>query len=466
MTGYVLSKASADWLREQRDQGASAPAPATRPPRTGAALVRYTGDTVSAGTRPGEVVWIDPATGTITAGPGVRVRAPDGVMHARLNGYAPSGEAEYVVDHGGGGITAVVPLALIVTTLPTDCDELDATVRQCFGPYYFARLVTYDPTCGAWADGGCVYLLSEGGQGLVLNEPYPARLLGDPPAEVAGASVPVDFPCEYPEGTQLYGTHSRVGRMVEVLGEELGVCEDEEADGFMYVYPARSGVWRDCEAWTTVEDAAFLISRCPLTPGRYPGTFERMAGGDEFGESDPRECTPVYSTRREKNQAIDMRCEGGNLNQYGPDPLDPCGDELVFIKTVACCDPTGCSGGGGGGSGGTATCCGRTLNATLRVTVYGEGVFNITWNAGTSRWEGSAALPCGESLYVRQGTDCIVEYSCDGVSYAPAAAAIGSPVCTPTYTSVRWTINMDNTSSPPNCITGKCGNPLDLVVQE
>jgi hypothetical protein len=105
------------------------------------------------------------------------------------------------------------------------------------------------------------------------------------------------------------------------------------------------------------------------------------------------------------------------------------------------------------------------LNATLRVTVSGEGVFNIGWD-GSTYWQGSALLSCGETLYLRMGTDCLVDFSCTGAvgEWAPAAAAIGSPTCSPTFISVQWTIDMDDTGTP-NCITGKCGS-LTLFIQE
>jgi hypothetical protein len=372
---------------------------------------------------------------------------------------------------GAAGRTMIVPLAFATATLPTGCDDVDAGTApfdrtdQCWGPYYFALIVTWDATCGAWAAGDCVFLLSVTGQRLVLGQRYPGWLVGDPPASVKGAGVPLGFPCSDMTAARLYGTYSRESRTIYV-GSPYTKCPTPGTGGYVQFYEATAQVWQDCSGWTTVETGYVAdVNGCPLTPGvRVDGQFERMLLGSEVGGA-ARSCVPFYTVKREKNQQIDLRCEGGNLNLYAPSALDPCGDTLVFSKTVGCCDPT--CGGGGGGGGGSASCCSRTLNSTLRVSVAGEGVFNITWD-GSAYWKGSALLSCGETLWIRMAASgCGVEFSCVGTAgtWSPAAGAIGSPTCTPKFISVRWTINMDDTGTP-GCITGKCGSSIDLYIQE
>ncbi len=363
---------------------------------------------------------------------------------------------------GAGGGTWAVPIALISAALPTGCDGLGRTTDQCWGPYYFALLVAWDAACGAWVTGGCVFLLSVSGQKLVLGKRYPSGVLGDPPANIKGAPVPLDFPCSNMTAAPLYGTASRETRTIYV-GNPYAKCLTPGTLGYLQFYEATEEVWGDCNTRTVIGTGYVAdVNGCSLTPGtRVDGQFERMLLGSEVG-GNARECVPLYTVKREKNQQVDLRCEGNNLNLYAPSALDPCGDTLVYSKTVACCDPN-CSGGGGGGSGGTATCCGRKLASTLPVSVAGNGVFNITWD-GSTYWQGSALLACGETLELRMGLDCLVDYRCPGGTWVPAAAAIGSPTCSPKFISVRWTVNMDDTGTP-GCVSGKCGS-LDLYIQE
>ena len=253
-------------------------------------------------------------------------------------------------------LTQVVPLALIAAVVPTGCDDADAgaepydRVDQCWGPYYYAVIVTWDAACGAWtwADGNCVFLLSVTGQKLVLGQRYPGWLIGDPPDDIKGAGVPIDFPCESMTAAPLYAAYSRESRTVYV-GNPYPKCPTPGTLGYVQLYEATELVWGDCDGWVTVGTGYVCdVNGCELTPGRtVDGQFERMLAGDEVGGA-ARECVPLYTYERPKNQQIDLRCEGGSLNLYAPDQLDPCGDDLVFVKTVACCDAS-CGGGGGGG---------------------------------------------------------------------------------------------------------------------
>lgn len=370
-------------------------------------------------------------------------------------------------------LTEIVPIALIEAVTPTGCGDADAGTApndrcdQCWGPYYFALTVTWDSACGAWTwvTGDCVFLLSVTGQKLVLGQRYPSWLIGDPPNEIKGAGVPLDFPCSDMTAAQLYGTYSRESRTIYV-GSAYTKCPTAGTGGYVQFYEATEQVWDDCSGWITIGTGYVAdVNGCALTPGRrIDGQFERMLTGDEVGGSF-RSCVPLYTYERPKNQQVDLRCESGDLNLYVPDSLDPCGDTLVLDGTVACCD-LDCA-GGGGGSGGTADCCSRTLSTTLKVAVGGEGVFNIYWD-GSTYWQGSALLACGEVLYIRMAASgCGVDFSCVGTAgtWSPASAAVGSPTCTPKFISVRWTINMDDTGTP-GCLSGKCGASIDLYVME
>jgi hypothetical protein len=113
------------------------------------------------------------------------------------------------------------------------------------------------------------------------------------------------------------------------------------------------------------------------------------------------------------------------------------------------------SGSGGTPQGGTATCCSRTLNATLTLSLSGaHGSTTLTWN-GTV-WAGSKALAggCG-TLYVTFTTGCGLTYSCNNTDFWPASATPGSEVCT-AGGFVSKTFSIDLGEANAGCATG-CG---------
>lgn len=131
--------------------------------------------------------------------------------------------------------------------------------------------------------------------------------------------------------------------------------------------------------------------------------------------------------------------------------------------TQAACEAV-CIGGGGGGSGGTAVCCGRDLAATLYASLSGgEGSMTLTWDAGNSRWAGSKALSCGETLYLRFSTCGVMTFSCNGTLFAPCARDFTPIACGPPYSDGVFTCNMDDAGA--GCVAGSCGSITATVTE-
>lgn len=373
-----------------------------------------------------------------------------------------------------GGLVMLLPIKRIEVPPPSSgCSGLSECVDQKWGPYYWCRPVTrVSGACGAWACGPCAFLEVVDGLPIPLGVPIPGWQIGSPPEDILGAALEVGFECsaEELETAPLYGVYAGDRSYIAVPGDAVGWCSDPGSEAYFQVYECTLyEKWEDCHTLPPIGNGFMAdVNGCTTRPGeRQVVHFSRMFRGDEFGMGGhPRLFTPLFVYKRERNQQIELRCEGGNANVYGPAAMDPCGDVLVYQYTPFCCDPN-CAGGGGGGSGGNATCCSRTLASILRVSVAGEGVFNIRWD-GSTYWQGSAILSCGEELFIRMAASgCGVDFSCVGTAgtWVPAAAAAGSPSCTPKFISVRWTVDMDDTGTP-GCVTGKCGASLDLYIQE
>ena len=141
---------------------------------------------------------------------------------------------------------------------------------------------------------------------------------------------------------------------------------------------------------------------------------------------------------------------------------DKCDSSLVICSgphaTEAAC-LAACS---GAGAGGALSCCSREGNATMTATLSGgEGTMTLTWD-GSSYWQGSKALTCGETLHLRYSTACQLAYSCNGSSYQ-AASGGSAPVCGPPLSHGVFTCDMNN--GLVGCVAGSCGS-ITVTVTE
>jgi hypothetical protein len=139
----------------------------------------------------------------------------------------------------------------------------------------------------------------------------------------------------------------------------------------------------------------------------------------------------------------------------GSEPADwYAGPFTSYDDAVAACDAD--SGGPGEPGGGTASCCSRQLNTRLIASLSGgNGSMTLTWDG--TYWSGQKTLSCGETLYLRYSTTCVVTFSCNGTNYQPATVPPGSVSCGPPFVdSQTWTCNMDDAGA--GCVAGSCGS--------
>ena len=102
-------------------------------------------------------------------------------------------------------------------------------------------------------------------------------------------------------------------------------------------------------------------------------------------------------------------------------------------------------------------CCTGESAATLTATISGgHGTMTLTWD-GSAYWTGSKALGCGETLYLRYlASACAPDYSCDGATWLPCSASIGSATCAPFADPRTYTCDMNDTLG--GCVAGSCGS--------
>lgn len=113
--------------------------------------------------------------------------------------------------------------------------------------------------------------------------------------------------------------------------------------------------------------------------------------------------------------------------------------------------------------GGVVSCCGRALNATVFATAAAwTGTLVMTWDG--TYWKGSKALPCGETLWLRMGTACALEFSCNGSGWNACTNLGGVTTCNPLFSSTGWTANMDNFGA--GCVVGLCGTITGITIGE
>lgn len=173
----------------------------------------------------------------------------------------------------------------------------------------------------------------------------------------------------------------------------------------------------------------------------------------------------------------EVPCVNGVLQVWKQDVYaDGSTSAPYYAYAAGCCDcgntgsgsgsGSGGSGGSGGGGGGTAscatgTCSGRTLNSVLYATLTTYGTIPLTWTG--TYWQGSSALSCGETLYLRYSTACLLEFSCNGISWASGSTVGVSYSCTGNVflATGNWAINMDN--FVVGCTPGGCPSTVNVV---
>jgi len=120
--------------------------------------------------------------------------------------------------------------------------------------------------------------------------------------------------------------------------------------------------------------------------------------------------------------------------------------------------PSGSGSGSGSGGTGEFGCCPGESAATLTATISGgEGSTTLSWD-GSAYWQGSKALTCGSTLHLRySAATCAMGYCCDGVSWLPCPASIGTPTCAPFDDPRTFTCDMmDTLGGCPD--GGACGS--------
>lgn len=173
----------------------------------------------------------------------------------------------------------------------------------------------------------------------------------------------------------------------------------------------------------------------------------------------------------------EVPCVNGVLQVWKQDVYaDGSTSAPYYAYAAGCCDcgntgsgsgsGSGGSGGSGGGGGATAscatgTCSGRTLNSVLYATLTTYGTIPLTWTG--TYWQGSSALSCGETLYLRYSTACLLEFSCNGISWASGSTVGVSYSCTGNVflATGNWTVNMDN--FVVGCTPGGCPSTVNVV---
>jgi hypothetical protein len=105
---------------------------------------------------------------------------------------------------------------------------------------------------------------------------------------------------------------------------------------------------------------------------------------------------------------------------------------------------------------GVLDCCPTESHGTLTATISGgHGTMTLTWD-GSQYWQGSKALSCGEMLHFRYDKDCgAPDYSCDGSTWLPCPASIGTPTCTPFADPRTFDTDMNDVNA--GCAAGSCG---------
>jgi hypothetical protein len=107
----------------------------------------------------------------------------------------------------------------------------------------------------------------------------------------------------------------------------------------------------------------------------------------------------------------------------------------------------------------TVGCCPNCINNTLRATSQDTGEqATLTYNASTSRWEGSTTMNCGHTLYFRvqcpagstQVTQWAFQGSWDGTTWFAPCAADPSSTCSPL--SLLWFACRIGGVTPAGCL--------------
>jgi len=204
----------------------------------------------------------------------------------------------------------------------------------------------------------------------------------------------------------------------------------------------------------------------------FTGTGSGGAGPAHVGTTDGVPyCTidGVYGTLEPGGSNYLIFAFGGSVLCGGTDSLN-CGDNTLRVK-VECyaCDASYSasivfSASAVPVAGGTASCCSRALNEYLLASLSGgEGTLLLTWDAGNTRWAGSKALSCGETLYLRYSTGCGLTYSCDNVTYAPATRDLTPVSCGPPASDGVYTLDMDDVGA--GCAAGSCGSITATITE-
>lgn len=140
------------------------------------------------------------------------------------------------------------------------------------------------------------------------------------------------------------------------------------------------------------------------------------------------------------------------------------GPYTSYADALAACDDD--SGGPGEPGGGDASCCAdQTLNSRLFASLDGgHGTATLEWDG--SRWAGSKALSCGETLYLRYGTTCGLSFSCDGVTFVPTGGGFPPAIdCGPPFSDTSgYTCDMNDGGA--GCAGGLCGTVTVTEVAE
>ena len=153
--------------------------------------------------------------------------------------------------------------------------------------------------------------------------------------------------------------------------------------------------------------------------------------------------------------AITYYCLGGKCFAVYPPATPPTGSAGPYT-TAALCASSPCTDPATPAQGGTASCCSRTLNATLFVVVSGVGTITLTWNG--TRWEGNGALTgacAGTQAYFRYDTSCNLFSSCDGTTFALVPSLGTTIICTPLFSVTNYSVNYNN--GVGGCSFAGCG---------
>lgn len=317
-----------------------------------------------------------------------------------------------------GDETYLVPLAKIEVAPPASgCDTLDdCTADQCWGPFYWCKVLTKSADgCLAWECGDCAYLQVLDGIPIPLDVPLPGHRIGDPPSDITGVSLPVDFPCDEEDlsGAALYGCWAGPRSYIAERGDAAGWCADPNSDAYFQVYECELFAnWQDCDTLDALGPGYMAdVNGCSSPAGvRQVVHFHRLLRGDEFSEpGDPRACAPLFIYKRPKNSSYTLSRDGGDIVLTGPS-ADVCGDTPTEISRIAdCCTD------GGGGVGGSGCCPSTTWGAYVVASVPGAGFIVLYAVLDTDYYTGSFVHPgCGLTIYLRFDREtCTLQWSCN-----------------------------------------------------